>query len=222
MLTFSSIPTADLAVADRVEALELARSGGGSGAAEYLEHRFERYATLHLARGERGLSALMLSDRAAWNGVELCYIGPVFSRRRAYLPLFSDFVLRLCDARTPFIVCAEVESALVRRDMRRLLPRWIQPKAPSGAVSQSLRAAATAFAAAFPHIEDLELEGLTSRRREAFGFGRTQPASARYQLLLLPCFGDCFFPRELRKDLTHDESGKHDDRDHAATVFCAG
>jgi hypothetical protein len=204
MLAISSLPTASLGPLDRLESLSLAARMGGRSAAEYLDARFHRYQTLHLARAASGVAALMLTDHADWHGVELHYVGPVFSTRRAYLPLFKAFVLRLCDSERPFVVSAEVESPLVCRDMRRLLPRWIYPQRAAGTVPEPLRAAASASAQAFSHIEGLDLESFTTKRTHGLGHGLPNLDASRYQLLLLPCFGACFAPHELRKDLHHE------------------
>ena len=204
MLAISSVPTSSISPFDRVDALALAARVGGRSAAEYLDSRFHRYATLHLARAASGLAALMLTDRAEWQGVELHYVGPVFSARRAYLPLFKNLILQLCETDKPFVLAAEVESPLVVRDMRRLFPRWIYPRCATSAVPEALRAAAAATAQAFSHIEDLDLETFTSKRSNGLGQGLPDVDASRYQLLLLPCFGQRFSPHELRKDVQHE------------------
>jgi hypothetical protein len=222
MLAISSLPTSSLGPVDRLDSLSLAARMGGRNAAEYLDARFSRYATLHLARAASGLAALMLTDRADWQGVELHYIGPVFSTRRAYLPLFKEFVLRLCETERPFVVAAEVESPLVCRDMRRLLPRWVYPRHADGAAPAPLQAAATAAAQAFSHIEDLDLASFTTRRTQGLGHGLPDLNASRYQLLLLPCFGACFLPHELRKDLQHESHRERTSGGTPAHLFCAG
>lgn len=222
MLAISSLPTSSLDPRVRLESLSLAARVGGRSAAEYLDARFDRYRIMHIARFDGGLTALMLTDHALWQGVELHYIGPVFSMRRAYLRLFREFVLRLCDTERPFVVAAEVESPLVCRDMRRLLPRWIYPRSEAGEAAEPLRAAATAIAQAFSHVEDLDLASFTTRRTQGLGHGLPGLNAARYQLLLLPCFGACFSPHELRKDLQHELHRERIIGDVPASLFRAG
>jgi hypothetical protein len=222
MLAISSLPTSSLGPRDRLDARSLAARMGGRSAAEYLDSRFPRYETLHLAHAASGLAALMLTDRADWQGVELHYVGPVFSTRRAYLPLFKEFVLQRCEAERPFLVAAEVESPLVCRDMRRLLPRWIYPRRATDAVPEALRAAATATAQAFSHIEDFDLESFTTRRTQGLGLGLPDLDASRYQLLLLPCFGACFSAHELRKDLQHESQRGRTSGGASTHLLCAG
>ena len=222
MLAISSLPTSSLGPVERLDALSLAARVGGRSASEYLDARFRRYATLHLARAAGGLAALMLTDRADWQGVELNYVGPVFSNRRAYLPLFTDFLLRLCESERPFVVAAELESPLVCRDMRRLLPRWIYPRHATSEVVEPLRAAAVATAQAFSHIEDLDLASFTTKRSQGLGHGLLDLSASRYQLLLLPCFGPWFSAHELRKDLQHESHPGRTNDGTPARLFCAG
>jgi hypothetical protein len=154
----------------------------------------------------------MFLDRASWNGATLHYVGPVFSTQRAYLPLFAWWVGGLAEQGRPFAVVAEVESALVQRDIQSLLPGWIYPRAEERCVRAELGALAVAAQASFPHVQNVDLATLTTPVVEPVGRHRRH-SSSRYQLLFLPCFGQWFDADRLRKDLAR---GSADSRTSAA------
>ncbi|MGC4093781.1 MAG: hypothetical protein QM756_38940 [Polyangiaceae bacterium] len=197
-LSIASVATPQLSERERDELRSFLEGRWGAAGAGYFTSRLSRYRTLHTGRAGADFTCAMLTDSAARRGVAVHYVGPVFSARRSYLNLFVHWVTELTLASAPFCVVAEVETRRVERDMASLLPAWIYPR-PAVTTPSELYALAQALPALFEHVHGVDRETLTSQVVEPL---TPSPGRTRYQMLMLPCFGDFFAPERLRQELT--------------------
>ncbi len=178
------VPTADLSAELAFELFALAAEAAGpSFDRTDLERRLALYPSVAIVRDHLGLAAFALLD-VRRRGIELVYLGPLFSRRGAYVALFAGCIERWLDSGEPFCMGVEIENPLVRDVLSvLLLPTSAYPR-PGDPASEVVRALARIFGAEFPHLAGLDDRTMTTA---ADGARRRGFASGRSQLALVPC-----------------------------------
>lgn len=181
------VPTTTLTAAHRRELVALAEeSAGPSFERSYLERRLALYPMVAMARDRHGLAAFELIDLRR-RGLDLVYLGPLFSRRGVYVALFAHCLERWLDAGKPFCMGMEIENPLVRDMLMHLLPTRAHPRRDEPP-SESVRALGRIFAAEFAHMKGLDDCTMTTAVGESMA--RCGSAGGRYQLMVVPCSGE--------------------------------
>ncbi len=192
------VPTADVSEELTRELVSLAADAVGSSFDRgYVERRLSRYPSVAIARDLHGVAAFELLD-VRRRGMSLVYLGPLFSRRGAYVALFADCLRRFLDSGEPFCIGMEIENALVRDVLALLLPTCAHPRRGEPP-SEIGRALSRIFAAEFPHVKGLDELTMTTAIDE-WSSGRSA-SLGRYQLALVPCIGDSGARERLRAEL---------------------
>jgi hypothetical protein len=167
-------------------------------AASYLEARWERYPELRIGCGATGIEAFALVHPFMLEGERHLYIGPLFSRRRAYVQLFAWLLRELLDGESAWHVAAEIEHPAVLDAFARLLPSCVGAR--GGAVSLPARRIACRFRDELPHIRDLQLTRLCTRV-EAPLFVDPSRRHGFAQLVVVSCDGSAADRLALRAEL---------------------
>jgi hypothetical protein len=169
----------------------------------YLETRFELYPEVRIACGREGIEAFALLHPFRLEDARYLYIGPVFSRGRAYVHLFGCLVRELLASHEPFHVAAEIEHPAVLHAFGVLLPSCME--AVDQPVGLGARRVARRFQGHIPHIARLELTRLRTRVTEPL----YEPLDGRpgcAHLVLVSCDGSAAdrhsLGAELRAGLT--------------------
>jgi hypothetical protein len=179
--------------------IEFARSTGPAcDPGHYLETRFDCYPEVRIACGRRGIEAFALLHPFSLEDERYLYVGPVFSRGRAYVHLFGCLVRELLASHDPFHVAAEIEHPAVLHSFAVLLPSCME--ADDQPVSLGARRVARRFQSEIPHIEGLELTHLRTRVNEPL-FEVTDRRRGSAQLVLVSCDGSTSDRRSLAAEL---------------------
>jgi hypothetical protein len=135
----------------------------GSGA--YVESRLDVYDEAVVARSPDGVAACELIQAFDVDGAHFVYLGPLFSRRGAYFPLFAWYVGRLAESAPdrPLYLAAEVQSPEVLLAFHALFPHSAFPRVEDGGAPADAREAAEALAARLDHLGALEPGTLATR-----------------------------------------------------------
>ncbi len=185
---FDSTCTHRLSVADRAELTGLARDVlGPSFDADYLARRWSAYPQVIMARDDEGLVAFELVDVRRVRGRALVYLGPLFSKRAAFVHLFAHVFERWLATQAPFCMGMEIESAKVLATLTRLLPESAVPRGDEPPPAWA-RPVARLFAVSFPHVHGLDLATLTTANDDPIG-GALGGAPRRYRMALVTCDG---------------------------------
>lgn len=180
------VPTTTLTAVHRRELVALAEeSVGPTFERSYLERRLAIYPMVAMARDRHGLAAFELID-VRRRGLELVYLGPLFSRRGVYVALFAHCLERWLDAGKPFCMAMEIENPLVRDMLAHLLPTCAYPIRDEPP-SECIRALGRIFAAEFAHVKGLD--DLTMTTAIAEPMTRCGATIGRYQMMVVPCSG---------------------------------
>jgi hypothetical protein len=191
------VAVTDLTREQRRELVALAEEASGAGfEPRYVEERFERYPFVALGRDDFGLAAFELLDVRMHEGDELVYLGPLFSRRGAYVDLFAFCLERWIEADARFAFGMEIENPLVLDVLRLLLPRSARTRLDGP--DDSLRALARRFASSFPHLRDLDEDTMTTSIDERVS---SRCGGARYRLAFVSCGGESTDRAALRAEL---------------------
>ena len=186
--SLSSVDVANLSPELLRELFALAADAGGpSFDPAQLERRLARYPTVLVARDARGLAAFSFVDVKS-RGAHLVYLGPLFSRRGAYVSLFAAYLEQWLDGAERFCLGIEIANPLVRDVLALVLPTTAQPRRGEEP-SETLRSLARVFAVEFRHhVRGLDARSLTMLTDETPSERRD--ASRPCQLVLVPCLDD--------------------------------
>lgn len=180
------VPTATLSAELCRELVALAEEAvGPSFDRAYLERRFALYPMVAIARDRHGLAAFELID-VRRRGIDLVYLGPLFSRRGVYVALFAHCLERWLETERPFCMGMEIENPLVRDMLAYLLPTHAHPRRDEPPC-EDVRALGRIIAAEFGHVKGLDDATMTTSVDESMGRGAG--SGGRYQLMVVPCAG---------------------------------
>ncbi len=163
----------------------------------YLERRLDTYPTIAIVRDAHGLAAFGLVD-VRRRDVHLVYLGPVFSKRGAYVLLFAHCLRTWLDSGEAFCIGAEIENPLVRGMLSLLLPTSAHPRVHE-VPSANARELARLFARELPHIVDFDERTMTTAITATPSGPR--PLGARYHFAVVPCPGDGDARARIRAEL---------------------
>jgi hypothetical protein len=186
----------------------------------YLAPRLSRYdyAVVRETGGE--LLAFELVQEFEERGERHVYLGPLFSRRVACVPMFVDFFAGIAATSPgPFHLVAEVQNPRIALVLKRLFLRTSFPRLESFALAPHVADVVTRFSARLAHVGPVELPSLRGRGSETLF--RPAPAYAAVvrwmnrrgvdleagdsQLFVVSCDGSPEERAALRADL--DEGG---------------
>jgi hypothetical protein len=138
------------------------------GAGEYVASRLGAYDAVIVAANDDRIAAFELLQDFDVEGARFVYLGPLFSRRGAYLALFTWYVRRLAAERPdrPLYLAAEVQSPEVLLTLHTLFPHSAFPRIADGGVPPDARGAAEALAERLDHIGALDPATLATRSGE--------------------------------------------------------
>jgi hypothetical protein len=155
------LPGVDDAVEVR-EMLALAAAVCPDSAA-FLAPRLRRYGAAITARDERGLAAFELIDRFEERGERFVYLGPLFSRDGACVPMFCEFFEGLLAVPGPVHLMVEVQNPEVAVLFKNLFPSRSFPAFAGGPAPASIAEVAETFARRLDHIHGLDRGRLRTR-----------------------------------------------------------
>ncbi len=122
-----------------------------------VDARLERYEwalTAHEATEANGLRAFILGQTRWIDGEQFFYLGPLYSTRGAFLPLFAYALRTVCANAGPWWLVAEIEHPRLYPLFCHLVPSsWPQPRAP---IPPEAKDAARRLAQTLGHVEGLE------------------------------------------------------------------
>jgi hypothetical protein len=163
---FSRVALPQLDARRRAAMLELARRSSPHVDIEsYLLPRLEDYDfVISIEHGSR-LVAFELVQEFESAGERYVYLGPLFSREGACVPLFSAFFDSLLGdtSGAPFHLLAEAQSPRVALLFKRMFLRSSYPRLSDGWIPERAREVAREFGRHLPHIGAIELTNLSSR-----------------------------------------------------------
>jgi hypothetical protein len=139
-----------------------------AGAAKYLNERKSVYHAAVAVEQRQKFLAVALVQEFASADRRFAYLGPLFSTRGGYLPLFAWYSARLV-AQGPeqsLYLAAEIQSPEVLLAFALLFPQSSFPRIEDGAIPPDVRAAAEVFAARLDHIGTLNPDNLATRSEE--------------------------------------------------------
>jgi len=140
------------------------RSLPGLDAGAYVRARLACYERALVATAAGRITAFVLVDDAhEVRGAQLVYVGPLFSERSAYLPLFVALVRELLARRRPFHVLAEVQCPKIVLAFEQLFWRSALPRLDGSAVPDDARVVARAFARSISHMGALDEQRMATR-----------------------------------------------------------
>jgi hypothetical protein len=164
----------------------------------YLQARFDRYPEVRIACGRHGIAAFALLHPFMLEGERFLYVGPLFSRSRAYVQLFAQLIRELLACGDPWHVAAEIEHPAVLHAFSVLLPSCTE--ATDQPVALAARRVACRFRRHVPHIRHLELTRLRTRLDEPL-YVEDGVKRAFAQLVLVSCDGSTADRRALESEL---------------------
>jgi hypothetical protein len=174
------------------------RASPASEPGPYLEARFECYPEVRIACGRQGIEAFALLHPFMREGERYLYVGPMFSRGRAYVQLFACLVRELLAGSEPFHVAAEIEHPAVLHSFGVLLPSCLE--ADDQPVALGARRVARQFRSQIPHISGLELTRLRTRVDEPL-YVADDGRHGFAQLVIVSCDGSPGDRRTLGAEL---------------------
>lgn len=138
------------------------------GAGKYVTSRLGAYDAVIVAANGTEIAAFELIQSFDAEGARFVYLGPLFSRRGAYLPLFAWHVGQLAtdNPERPLYLAAEVQSPRALLALHALFPHCAFPRIEDGTVTAEVRAAAAILAEHLGHIEGLDLATLATHADE--------------------------------------------------------
>jgi hypothetical protein len=136
-------------------------------ASAYLPARLAHYDYAIVSEAAGELLAFELVQEFEERGERHVYLGPLFSRRVACVPMFVDFIASIvATTRRPFHFVAEVQNPHVALVLKQLFFRSSFPRLESGEVPARVRRIAARFRARLPHIGPLDPRSLSARGSE--------------------------------------------------------
>jgi hypothetical protein len=143
----------------------------------YLSPRLSRYDYAIVSERGGELLAFELVHEFEENGERHIYLGPLFSRRVACVPMFVEFFETLA-SRSPggFHLLAEVQNPRIALVLKRLFLRSSFPRLDSFALPANVETIVARFTARFAHVGPVEFPSLRGRGSETLF--RRSPAYA--------------------------------------------
>ena len=154
----------------REEMIALARGAcAGIDAGAYCATRFDRYPSVLWSRDATGrLDAFLLYERFEEDGATFLYLGPLFSRGGAFLPMFVAEVRRLlATERGPIHWLCEAQNPAIVHAFRALFPFDVHPRRTRLYVSLEARRTVARFARRIPHIGPVDYSTFTTAGSES-------------------------------------------------------
>ncbi|MFY0545537.1 hypothetical protein [Brevibacillus sp. H7] len=136
---------------------------------EYLKRRFSSYHSVLTAHDEQGLAAFQLIQQFTRNDQLFLYLGPLFSQRKAYLPMFLaafDRWLAGNHGRTVHLM-AEIQNPEILLVFKTLFFHTSYPILHTAAIPPSVQETARIFASRFDHISQLDTRNLSTRGEDS-------------------------------------------------------
>ena len=162
---FRSVGLANLEQRDEQEMTALAASVC-PGAGHYLVPRLATYGHAICAFDAAGLAAFELIDEFQEFGERWLYLGPLFSRDGACIPLFCSFVGRLLERSEPFHLLAETQNPEAVLLLKTLFARASYPAFGDEAPPVEIVRIAKTFARRLDHIHGFDAANLSTRSGE--------------------------------------------------------
>jgi hypothetical protein len=156
---------AELAQADAREMTAFAESVC-KGSAIYLAPRLQSYGRAVCTSDAGGLAAFELIDEFEESGERCIYLGPLFSRGGACVPLFCGFVQGLLEQPAPFHLLAETQNPEATLLFKTLFAAASYPQFDDKALPADIVRVAERFAARLDHIHDFDAANLATRSGE--------------------------------------------------------
>jgi hypothetical protein len=172
-LTFSCAPL-PLRRPELGSALAAFAEGKLPGAGAYVAGRLTVYDAVIFAANDERIAAFGLVQDFDIEGTRFVYLGPLFSRRGAYLRLFTWYVGRLAaeGPDRPLYLAAEVQNPEVLLTLYTLFPHSAFPRIEDGGVPPDARGAALALAERLDHLGALDPATLATRSDETLYVAR--------------------------------------------------
>jgi hypothetical protein len=147
------------------------------GAGEYVADRLGVYDGVIVAAESKRIAAFELVQDFDVKGARFVYLGPLFSRLGAYLPLFTRYVSRLtAEAHgRPLYLATEVQNPEMLLVLHTLFPHSAFPRIEGGSVPADVRGAAEALAERLDHLGKLDRASLATRSGETLYAARPGP-----------------------------------------------
>ncbi|QQE76390.1 hypothetical protein KDJ56_10930 [Brevibacillus composti] len=171
MLTYHQFAVSELTSEQRQACLRLAEKAlhepNSLDLARYLSSKWEAYPQILMAKSEHGMAAFQLLHAFACNGEHYLYLGPLFSERGAYLRMFLHFYESLQKAypAETFHLMAELQNPELMIIFKTLFRRASYPALTGEAIPEKARETARIFADRLKHIEQLDLQKLSTCSR---------------------------------------------------------
>jgi hypothetical protein len=133
----------------------------------YLAPRLSRYDYAIVREAEGELLAFELMQEFQEHGDRHVYLGPLFSRRVACVPMFVEFFETLASSSPRgFHLLAEVQNPRIALVLKRLFLRTSYPRLDSFALPTEIEEVVRRFCAKIPHVGPVELPSLRGRGSE--------------------------------------------------------
>ena len=130
--------------------------------AAYLAPRFRSYAYAVTAEDQSGLAAFELIDEFEEAGERYVYLGPLFSRNGACIPLVCDLAHSLLRTQQPFHLLAEAQNPEALLLFTTLFKRAAYPRLERSATPRRVGEIASTFARRLDHIHRLDIDNLST------------------------------------------------------------
>jgi hypothetical protein len=149
-------------------ALAVFAEGKLPGAGEYVAGRLGVYDSVIVAANGAKIAAFELVQDFDAEGARFVYLGPLFSRHGAYLPLYAWYFRAVAaeDPDRPLYLAAEVENPEMLLIYCTLFPRSAFPRIEDGGAPPDVRGAALALAERLDHLGTLDPATLATRSSE--------------------------------------------------------
>jgi hypothetical protein len=133
----------------------------------YLLPRFSRYHYAVVSEAGGQLLAFELVQEFEEAGERHVYLGPLFSRRVACVPMFVDFFQRIHQASPErFHLLAEIQNPRIALVLKRLFLRTSFPELDSLVLPPHVRRVVERFCARLPHVGPVDFPSLRGRATE--------------------------------------------------------
>ncbi len=131
---------------------------------EYLRQRFSSYERIVTAHDRQGLASFQLIQEFVHNDQYYVYLGPLFSRRKAYLPMFLTSLDRwLADNRDRTVhFMAEIQNPEILLVFKTLFLHTSFPLLHTCDVPSAVQETARIFASRIDHISQLDTRNLST------------------------------------------------------------
>ncbi|USG63436.1 hypothetical protein NDK47_14745 [Brevibacillus ruminantium] len=183
----------------------------------YLGEKFKAYPEMLMAFDETGLAAFQLIHSFSQNDEDYIYLGPLFSVRKAYLPMFLQYFDMLLSQypKQAFHLMAELQNPSLLLIFKTLFRRTSYPALQEKSIPSCTQQVASIFASHLGHIEHFQPHTLSSYSRHTLYKQGSGPQTVlcwlrsrgiylengASQILLLSCPPTIEQRRRIRHDL---------------------